>query len=168
MGISHFDVDQPSELRIRRTTHLGSNTRHTSSAEAIEHNVPRLGIMQNVPHNCLVRNFRVIAMSIVNRVFLPLTHVRSKRLAMIVVRCFVVGRAVLADEILNEGIRAGGVIRRTGKRNDVLVLADGKAFDMAHLVNICLGQLAFFHGVCPPCCCCLTLRLSAVMIDTNR
>ena len=39
----------------------------------------------------------------------------------------------MLDEVRDERIRAGGVVRRVGERQDVLVRADGESFDLAEL-----------------------------------
>ena len=88
--------------------------------------------MQDVPHDGLVRHLGVVGVGVVNRVVLPLAHIRSERLpAVRFVR--IVGLAIMLDEIRNERIRAGGVIRRIGQCQDVLVRADGESFDLAEL-----------------------------------
>jgi hypothetical protein len=43
----------------------------------------------------------------------------------------VVGLAVMLDEVGNERVWAGGVVRRVGERQDVLVRADGEPLDLA-------------------------------------
>ena len=102
--------------------------------------------MQNIPHYRLMRNLCVVAMSHINGIILSLAHIRGKRLPMIVVRRFIIRSAVLGNEIRDERIRARGIIRRTGQGNDVLVLRNGEAFDMAYLVDIRFCEL---HGETP-------------------
>ena len=77
-----------------------------------------------------MRHLGVIGMSIVNRVILPLAHIRRKRLPVVgLLR--IVGRAVVFDEVAEPRIGAGGVVRRIGQGEDGLVGAEGKALDLA-------------------------------------
>ena len=99
----------------------------------------------DILHDSLVRCFRVICMSIVNRIILPLAHITGKRLPMIIVCSLVIRRPMLLDKIRNKRIRASRVIGRVRKGDDVLVLSDGEAFNMAHLVQIFLCQFPFLH-----------------------
>ena len=89
--------------------------------------------MQDVPHYCLVRHFCVVGVSIVDRIVLPLAHVSRKWLASVVVIFRIVGLAIMLNEILDKRIRACCVVRRIGQCQDVFVLANRKAFDLAKL-----------------------------------
>lgn len=92
----------------------------------------------------------MITMSHINRIAFPLTYITRIRLPMIIIRSLIIGCPILPDKILNEWIRAGSIIRRPGQGDDVLILRNGKTFNMANLVNVSLGEFAFFHGGRPP------------------
>jgi len=77
--------------------------------------------------------FGVIGVGGVDGVGLSRTGVAGERLATIVVGSRVVGLAVMLNKIRNPRVRAGGVVRRVGERQDVLVRADGEALDLAEL-----------------------------------
>ena len=150
MVIFHFLLKLILKTCIRATAHLRSNTCHSRPAKAIENNVTGLRVMQNISHNRLVRYLRMIAVRIVNRVILAFTDVGGKRLTMIVVRRLIIRRTVLLDKIRDERIRAGGVVRRAGERNDVLVLRNREAFYAAHTVDIFFCEFSLFHRLCLP------------------
>ena len=79
-----------------------------------------------------MRYLSVVTMSSIELICLSLAHVNGERLAMIrLVR--IVWLAVVLDEFTEKRIRAGGVVRRVGQCEDVLVLADRKALDLAKL-----------------------------------
>ena len=75
---------------------------------------------------------------------LSFTNIRCERLAVVIIRLLIIRSAILPNEVLDERIRAGSIIRGVGERNDVLILANGEAFDMADLVQIFLGQFSAF------------------------
>jgi len=52
---------------------------------------------------------------------------------VIAFRLFRLLRLPFGDEIGDPRVRAGGVVRRVGERQDVLVRADGEALDLAEL-----------------------------------
>jgi len=77
------------------------------------------------------------------------TYIRSKRLSVIIVRRLIVRLSVFLDKISNKGIWASRIIRRIRQRDNVLILADGEAFNIADLINVLFGQLSFFHVLSP-------------------
>ena len=70
--------------------------------------------MEDGRHDSQVWYFSVVGMSPVDGVGLALTHVDGERFP-VVGFVGVIGLAVVADEILDEGIRAGSVVGRIGK-----------------------------------------------------
>ena len=80
-----------------------------------------------------MRHLGVVGMRVVDGVVLPLAHIRCKRLAVVVVilGLFRPLRLPLGDEIGDPRVWAGSVIRRIAQVQNVLVAADGKAFDLA-------------------------------------
>gem|GEM_PF-5438338 len=102
------------------TAHLGRNTSHPRPAEPIEDHISWFGVMQNVTHDGFVRHLGVVGVGIVDRVVLALAYVSGERFAAVWL-ARVVGLAVLLDEVGNERIRAGGVVRRVGERQDVFI-----------------------------------------------
>ena len=91
--------------------------------------------MEDVPHDGLVRHLGVIGVRVVDRVVLALAHISRKGFSVIVV-AFGLFRLLclpFGNEVGNPRVRAGGVIRRIAQVQDVLVAADGKAFDFAEL-----------------------------------
>ena len=48
---------------------------HTCTAESVKHRVSGLSIMENISHNCRMRNLRMISMSHINRIILSLTYI---------------------------------------------------------------------------------------------
>src|SRR5712691_2935838 len=59
------------------------NTRHSASAEPIEHEITWFGIMQDVPHDRFMRDFSVVRMGVVNGVVLSFSHICSEWFAAI-------------------------------------------------------------------------------------
>ena len=102
--------------------------------------------MKNIPHNGLMWHFCMVSMCIINWIILTFTHIRRKRLSVIIVRCLIIRSAILLDKILDERIGAGSIKRRIRKSNDILIRTDGKAFDVAHFIYIFFGQLSAFHS----------------------
>ena len=66
-------------------------------------------------------------MGVVDRVVFPLTHIRSEWFATIVIVTRVMGFPIVLDEIRNERVWAGRVVRRIGQCQDVLGLANGES-----------------------------------------
>jgi len=68
-------------------------------------------------------------------ILLPLAYIGRKRFPVVVVAIglFRLLRLPIGDEVGDPRVRAGGVIRRIAQVQDVLVAADGKAFDLAEL-----------------------------------
>jgi len=75
-------------------------------------------------------------MAIVDVVSTPEFLVLNIRLAVVVVGFLVVGFAPLFDEPGDVGVGVGGVMGRVGESVQVLVLADGEAFDVAKFVQV--------------------------------
>ena len=81
---------------------------------------PRFGVMQDVPHNGLVRHLGVVRVSVVDWIVLALTHICGERLAAIrLVR--IVWFAVMFEEICNERVRAGSIVRWVRQRQDIII-----------------------------------------------
>ncbi|WP_296868290.1 hypothetical protein, partial [uncultured Methanobrevibacter sp.] len=78
-------------------------------------------------------------MSVIYCVTLSFAHISGIRLTVIIIRLLIVRSSILLDELIDEGIRAGGVIWRIGECNDVLVRADREAFYITDLVEVLLG-----------------------------
>ncbi len=89
--------------------------------------------MQDVVHDCLIRDFCVVSVSVIHWVGFPLAHVSGKRLSSIVISSWVIRLPVVLDEIFNEWIRAGCVVGWIGQGQDVFVLANGEPFNLAKL-----------------------------------
>ena len=87
--------------------------------------------MENVAHNGFMGDFRVIGVDVVKCFSFALANVGGEGFYAMGVRVPVIFRPEVGDEIRQERIRAGRVIRRVGQRQDVLVFADGKSFDLA-------------------------------------
>ena len=105
---------------------------HPRSAESVKNDIPRLSVMEDVPHDGLVRNLGVIGVSVVDRIVLPFAYVRGKWF-FAVGFSWIVRLPVVLDEILNKWIRAGRVVRRIGQGQDVLVRTNRESFDFAEL-----------------------------------
>ena len=95
-------------------------------------------------------NLCVVSMKLINRVIFPFTHIRCKWLTVIIIRLLIVRSSILLDELLDEGIRAGGVIWRIGEFNDVLIRADREALYITDLVEVLLGQFSLLHSFNSP------------------
>jgi len=63
----------------------------------------------------------------------PRAYIRCKGLPPVIIRFRVIRLPVLFNEILNKRIGAGGVIRRIGQGQNVLVLANGESLDLSEL-----------------------------------
>ena len=74
-------------------------------------------------------------MCLINWIGFSFAHVGRKRLTVVVIAfgLFRLLRLPLGDEVGDPRIRTGGVIRRIAQVQDVLIAADGKAFDLAEL-----------------------------------
>lgn len=57
---------------------------HSSSTESIKDDIPRSGVVEQVPHDCFMRNFGVIAVSVVNGIILSLADICCKRFQVVV------------------------------------------------------------------------------------
>ena len=115
--------------------HLRGHTGHAGTTEAVEHDIPRLGVMEDVAHDGAVRYLGMITVRVINRMVFPFAYICSKRFTMILVSfrflwllCF-----PFSNEISNPRIRTSGVIRRITQVQDVLIASDGKALDLAEL-----------------------------------
>lgn len=86
----------------------------------------------------------MVCVIIINVVTFSFTHIRCKRLTMIIIRCFVIRRTVLFDILLDKRIRASSVVWRIRQRDNVLIGADGEAFNIAYLIYI--SSLVSFLG----------------------
>ena len=75
---------------------------------------------------------RVIGVRYINGMVLVLFYISRERLSVILL-FRIVGAPVVLDEVSDPRIRAGGVKGRIGQRQDVFILADGKALDLAEL-----------------------------------
>ena len=89
----------------------------------------------------------MVTMRSINGVVLASGNVCRIWLAVVVVGGLVVGRAVLVNEVLDEGVRAGGVVGRVAELDDGLVRRDGETLDIADLVDVLAGKLSAFQGV---------------------
>lgn len=125
---------------------MSCNARHSCPRKSIKNNISRFSIMQNITHNCFIRHFCMVGMSIINGIVLTFTHIRRKWLPMIIVCCLIIRSAILLDEVLDEGIRAGSIKRCIRESDDILIRTDGKALDIAHFIYIFFGQLSAFHS----------------------
>ena len=76
--------------------------------------------MEDVTHDCLVWNFGVVAVCVVDRVILSFAHVGRERLPAVRL-ARIVGFSVVMDELGDERIRARCVVRRVRQRQDVFV-----------------------------------------------
>ena len=123
---------------IRFSTSLRCHASHTRTTKAIEYNITRLRIMQDISHNGRVWYFCMISVSCINRVVLSLAYISRIRFSHLEVRfsqsfCFEVFflRFPFCDKIVEPRVRASGIIWRVGKCDDVIVLANWEALDVA-------------------------------------
>ena len=72
----------------------------------------------------------MVGMGIVNRVVFSFAHVCCKWLPMVLL-LGVIRPTIMLDEVGQPRVWAGGVIRGIGEREDILILADREAFDLA-------------------------------------
>src|SRR5690625_561470 len=91
--------------------------------------------MEDVAHDGLMRYLGVVGVRVVNGVVFSLAYIGRKRLTVIVVAfgLFRLLRFPLGDEVGDPRVRTGCVVRRVALVQNVLVAADGKAFDLAEL-----------------------------------
>src|SRR3546814_4249199 len=87
---------------------------HSRSAEPIEYKITWSCIMLDVFHYCLVRHLGMVTVRIVYWIVFPLAHIGDKWLDAIRRRC-IVCIAVILDEINDERVRAGRIVRWIGK-----------------------------------------------------
>ena len=113
-------------------TKLSRYTGHACAAKAVKHHIARLRVVQDILHDCPMRDFGMVRVGGVDGVGFTLAHVRHERFAVVgLLR--VVRRAVAFDELTNPRIRASGVVRRVGHRENILVLTDWETFAIAEL-----------------------------------
>src|SRR5690554_3998264 len=106
--------------------------------------------MPNVVLYCFGWDLRVIGMHIVKRIVFTLAHVSSEWLSSVIISSRVIRFSIVLDEIGQKRVRAGGVVRRVGQRENILVRADWESLDTAELsVLQLLAQDA--EEVLPPC-----------------
>jgi len=67
-----------------------------------------------------MRNFRVVAMSVIYGIVFPFTNVGCKRL-FTVRTSTAISMAIVLDKVIQEGVRASRIVRRVGKGKDVFV-----------------------------------------------
>ena len=111
---------------------MSSNTGHPGTTESIQHHIPWFGVVKDQRYNSQMWHLCVVRVRLVNRIGLSLANIHSKRFPA-VGHIRIIGSAILRYKILNERIRAGGIIRRIGQCQDVLVLANGESLDLAEL-----------------------------------
>ena len=80
-----------------------------------------------------MRHLGVVGVGIVNWIVFSLAHIRCKGLAAVIICLRIIRLSIVLDEILNEWVRAGGVVRWIRQSQDVLVLTNRKPFDLAEL-----------------------------------
>lgn len=121
---------QPLEINAPSISHIASLLSFITlcATETIEHDIPRLGIMEDVSHDCFVRNLCMVRMGIIDWIIFPLAHIGREWLAAVIVCLWVVGLPVAPDEILDEWVGAGGIVRRVRKGKNVFVCTDGETF----------------------------------------
>ncbi len=84
-------------------------------------------------HDCLIRDFCVVSVSIIHWVGLPFAHISRKGLSSIIISSWIIRLPVVLDKVFDEWIGASRVVRRVGQGQDVLVLTNGEPFDLAEL-----------------------------------
>lgn len=85
--------------------------------------------MENGGHDRFVWDLGVVGVRGVDRIGLALTHVNGERFFS-VRDTWIVGFAVVLNKILDERVRAGGIVWRIGKPQDGLVFTNGKTLDL--------------------------------------
>ena len=91
-------------------------------------------------------HFSMVTVYIIYWVAFTFAYIRCKRFPMIIIRCLIIRSAILLDEVLDEGIRAGSIKRCIRESDDILIRTDWEAFDVAHFIYIFFGQLSAFHS----------------------
>ena len=107
-------------LGRRRPAPLRGHAGHARPAEAVEHEVARPGVVQDGRHDRPVRHLGVVAVRPVERVGLADADVDRERLAAVRLGG-VVRPAVPFDELGQERVGAGRVVRRVGQAQDIFV-----------------------------------------------
>ena len=69
--------------RFLLTAELCRHAGHASATEPVKDQVARLRVMEDVAHDGLVRDFRVVRVCVVDRVVLPFAYVRRERLTAV-------------------------------------------------------------------------------------
>ena len=124
----------------RRAAPLGGDAGHARAAEAVENDVPRLGVVEDGRDDRQMRHLGVVAVRPVERVGLAGGDVDGERLA--VVRLVgIVRPAVVLDELGQERVGARGVVRRVGQPQDVLVFRHGEVGPLPQLGELLLQPL---------------------------
>ena len=88
-----------SEVWVWTSAQLRRDASHPRATEAVEHDVARLGVVEDVPHDRLVRHLGVVAVGVVDRVVSAFADVCCEGLTAVLVACLVVCGAVLRDEL---------------------------------------------------------------------
>ena len=105
---------------VRQATFSPRDTGHSRPTEPVKYNIPRLGVVEDVPHDGLVRNFGVVGVGVVNRIVLSFAHVGGEGFAAVRL-ARIIGFSVVLDELGDERVWARGVVRRVRQRQDVFV-----------------------------------------------
>ena len=121
----------------RRAAPLGGDAGHARAAEAVEDDVAGLRVVEDGRDDREMRHLGVVAVRPVEGVGLAGADVDGERLA--VIRLFrVVRPAVVVDELGQERVGAGGVVRRVGQPQDVLVCGHGEVGPLPQLGELLL------------------------------
>ena len=119
--------------------YLRGHAGHAGATEAVQHNIARLGVVQDVAHDGFMRHLGVVGMGVIDGVVLAFRDIRGERLSVIF--GIVIGdclielisrlRLPFLDDLSQEGVGAGSVVGWVGERQDGFVLANREAFDLA-------------------------------------
>ena len=113
-------------------TPLSRKSCHSRATKTVENYVSWLGVVKDRGDDRQVRHLGVITVCLVELVCLTNTHIYSERLSLIDL-FLVVRLSIAADKVLQEGIRAGGIIRRIRHPQDCFVTTLREAGYLAKL-----------------------------------
>ena len=71
----------------------------------------------------------MICMRRVDCICFSLAYIRRIRFSLIIISFLIIGMTIFPNKLLDKGIRAGSIVWSIGKRDDVVIAANGEAFD---------------------------------------
>ena len=125
--LAHLVLDLAPQVVRRHAARLCGHAGHAGAAEPVEHDVARLGVVEEEPHDRRVRHLRRVRVRLVEGVRLALGDVGGERARVDVLAVVVSVGGRRRQPVGEVGVGAGGVVRRQRHGDDVGVVAERSA-----------------------------------------